>query len=166
MCEQLDNVVIWSDVILLLYSVTDRWQSTFEMHKYFQNYFSEQVTTQPTSLTSTSTTDFNTERLERRFQQKNPLTKHFKNLGKLWCDSVCYSGWEQEWSVAGQTGGHGLSLSRSQVWRIHKLSRDHHQGESGPGKDHIYRMVIVEGHCTMARSSSLGANCSLVDTKV
>ena len=35
-----------------------------------------------------------------------------------------------------------------------------------PGKDHIYRMVIVEGRCTMARSSSLGANCSLVDTKV
>ena len=33
-------------------------------------------------------------------------------------------------------------------------------------KDHIYRMVIVEGCCTMARSSSLGANCSLVDTKV
>ena len=33
-------------------------------------------------------------------------------------------------------------------------------------KDHIYRMVIVEGHCTMARSSSLGANCSLVDTQV
>ena len=33
-------------------------------------------------------------------------------------------------------------------------------------KDHIYRMVIVEGRCTMARSSSLGANCSLVDTKV
>ena len=30
----------------------------------------------------------------------------------------------------------------------------------------IYRMVIVEGRCTMARSSSLGANCSLVDTKV
>ena len=26
-------------------------------------------------------------------------------------------------------------------------------------KDHIYRMVIVEGCCTMARSSSLGANC-------
>ena len=35
-----------------------------------------------------------------------------------------------------------------------------------PGKDHIYRMVIVDGCCTMARSSSLGANCSLVDTKV
>ena len=34
------------------------------------------------------------------------------------------------------------------------------------GKDHIYRMVIVEGCCTMARTSSLGANCSLVDTKV
>ena len=33
-------------------------------------------------------------------------------------------------------------------------------------KDHIYRMVIVEGRCTMARSSSLGANYSLVDTKV
>ena len=33
-------------------------------------------------------------------------------------------------------------------------------------KDHIYRMVIVEGCCTMARPSSLGANCSLVDTKV
>ena len=33
-------------------------------------------------------------------------------------------------------------------------------------KDHIYRMVIVEGRCTLARSSSLGANCSLVDTKV
>ena len=33
-------------------------------------------------------------------------------------------------------------------------------------KDHVYRMVIVEGCCTMARSSSLGANCSLVDTKV
>ena len=33
-------------------------------------------------------------------------------------------------------------------------------------KDHIYRMVIVEGRRTMARSSSLGANCSLVDTKV
>ena len=32
--------------------------------------------------------------------------------------------------------------------------------------DHIYRMVIVEGRCSMARSSSLGANCSLVDTKV
>ena len=32
--------------------------------------------------------------------------------------------------------------------------------------DHIYGMVIVEGCCTMARSSSLGANCSLVDTKV
>ena len=30
----------------------------------------------------------------------------------------------------------------------------------------IYRMVIVEGCCTMARLSSLGANCSLVDTKV
>ena len=30
----------------------------------------------------------------------------------------------------------------------------------------IYRMVIVEGRYTMARSSSLGANCSLVDTKV
>ena len=30
----------------------------------------------------------------------------------------------------------------------------------------IYRMVIVEGRCTIARSSSLGANCSLVDTKV
>ena len=30
----------------------------------------------------------------------------------------------------------------------------------------IYRMVIVEGCCTMARSSSLGAKCSLVDTKV
>ena len=29
----------------------------------------------------------------------------------------------------------------------------------------IYRMVIVEGCCTMARLSSLGANCSLVDTK-
>ena len=27
-------------------------------------------------------------------------------------------------------------------------------------------MVIVEGCCTIARSSSLGANCSLVDTKV
>ena len=37
---------------------------------------------------------------------------------------------------------------------------------SGLTKDHIYRMVIVEGRCTMARSSSLGANCSLVDTKV
>ena len=34
------------------------------------------------------------------------------------------------------------------------------------GKDHVYRMVIVEGRCTMARSSSLGANHSLVDTKV
>ena len=33
-------------------------------------------------------------------------------------------------------------------------------------KDHVYRMVIVEGCCTMARLSSLGANCSLVDTKV
>ena len=33
-------------------------------------------------------------------------------------------------------------------------------------KDYIYRMVIVEGCCTMARSSSLGTNCSLVDTKV
>ena len=33
-------------------------------------------------------------------------------------------------------------------------------------KDHICRMVIVEGRCTMARLSSLGANCSLVDTKV
>ena len=33
-------------------------------------------------------------------------------------------------------------------------------------KDHIYRMVIVEGRYTMARSSSLGANSSLVDTKV
>ena len=30
----------------------------------------------------------------------------------------------------------------------------------------IYRMVIVEGRGTMARLSSLGANCSLVDTKV
>ena len=30
----------------------------------------------------------------------------------------------------------------------------------------IYRMVIVAGRCTMTRSSSLGANCSLVDTKV
>ena len=28
-------------------------------------------------------------------------------------------------------------------------------------KDHIYRMVIVEDCCTMTRSSSLGANCSL-----
>ena len=37
---------------------------------------------------------------------------------------------------------------------------------SGGVKDHIYRMVIVEGCFTMARSSSLGANCSLVDTKV
>ena len=34
------------------------------------------------------------------------------------------------------------------------------------GKDHVYWMVIVEGRCTMARSSSLGANCSLVDRKV
>ena len=33
-------------------------------------------------------------------------------------------------------------------------------------KDHLYRMVKVEGCCTMARLSSLGANCSLVDTKV
>ena len=33
-------------------------------------------------------------------------------------------------------------------------------------KDHVYRMVIVEGRCTMTRLSSLGANCSLVDTKV
>ena len=33
-------------------------------------------------------------------------------------------------------------------------------------KDHVYRMVIVEGRCTMARLSSLGANSSLVDTKV
>ena len=30
----------------------------------------------------------------------------------------------------------------------------------------IYRMVIVEGRYIMARLSSLGANCSLVDTKV
>ena len=30
----------------------------------------------------------------------------------------------------------------------------------------IYRMVTVEGRCTMARSSSLGANGSLVVTKV
>ena len=36
--------------------------------------------------------------------------------------------------------------------------------ESSEGKDHIYRMAIVEGRCTMARSSSLGANCSLVDS--
>ena len=39
-------------------------------------------------------------------------------------------------------------------------------GGGGKVKDHIYRMVIVEGCCTMTRSSSLGANCSLVDTKV
>ena len=37
---------------------------------------------------------------------------------------------------------------------------------SDHSKDHIYRMVIVEGCCTMVRSSSLGANCLLVDTKV
>ena len=35
-----------------------------------------------------------------------------------------------------------------------------------PGiKDHIYRMVIVEGRCIIARSSSLGANCSLIEQK-
>ena len=43
---------------------------------------------------------------------------------------------------------------------------NHHGIHLGLVKDHIYRMVIVEGRCTMARSSSLGANCSLVDTKV
>ena len=38
--------------------------------------------------------------------------------------------------------------------------------ESTYCKDHVYRMVIVEGCCTVARSSSFEANCLLVDTKV
>ena len=46
------------------------------------------------------------------------------------------------------------------------LGRGLKKKESVVIKDHIYRMVIVEGRCTMARLSSLGANCSLVDTKV
>ena len=35
---------------------------------------------------------------------------------------------------------------------------EHCWAESVAGKDHVYRMVIVKGCCTMARSSSLGAN--------
>ena len=49
---------------------------------------------------------------------------------------------------------------------VHSQSFEVCISNSGGGNDHIYRMVIVEGRCTMARSSSLGANCSLVDTKV
>ena len=56
------------------------------------------------------------------------------------------------------------SSSSPEMMIMVKLGRSHkvpcNQGS------YIDRMVIVEGHCTMARSSSLGANCSLVDTKV
>ena len=34
------------------------------------------------------------------------------------------------------------------------FDRNNNNKMSGAGKDHIYRMVIVEGRCTMARSSS------------
>ena len=34
------------------------------------------------------------------------------------------------------------------------FDRNNNNKMSGAGKDHIYRMAIVEGCCTMARSSS------------
>ena len=39
MCEQLDHVVTWSDVILLLYSITDRtsYNTANIAHKYINN---------------------------------------------------------------------------------------------------------------------------------
>ena len=52
------------------------------------------------------------------------------------------------------------------VTLVHMFVVNTNQDKRVRPKDHIYRMVIVEGRCTMARSSSLWANCSLVDTKV
>ena len=71
-------------------------------------------------------------------------------------------------------------IQNLQNWRLEIDYRVHQQAQadtvcpsflllfkcSSQGKDHIYGMVIVEGRCAMARLSSLGANCSLVDTKV
>ena len=39
MCEQLDHVVTWSDVILLLYSITDQtsYNTANIAHKYINN---------------------------------------------------------------------------------------------------------------------------------
>ena len=55
-------------------------------------------------------------------------------------------------------------FSQHDVIHMSKKTKELHRRVSV--KDHVYKMVIVEGRCTMARLSPLGANCSLVDTKV